>query len=228
MSQNALVEVVRQNDLRPTMEKALRDARVYSVDALRSDDNVVRLADVSFELMPTVFRAAIYATIGQEGWKNFVFRMRDRLLEMDTIDVYALSTEQLIAAFRGLRVAPVPVQFDAMRWSFAPVGRDGQVSHYLFDFIGPSLATAGRGFAEVLVVGRDEAVCHVVLAEQSVSRRHAEFRYDARQGLLVRDLGSANGTFLNNIRVDRNYARIMDRVMVQFGDLVLQVYTSNG
>ncbi|WP_373506515.1 sigma 54-interacting transcriptional regulator [Thiocapsa sp.] len=40
----------------------------------------------------------------------------------------------------------------------------------------------------------------VVLTDPTVSRRHAEIRI-TNQGLLVRDLGSTNGTFCNDVRV---------------------------
>jgi len=40
----------------------------------------------------------------------------------------------------------------------------------------------------------------VVLADRTVSRHHAEIRITA-QGLMIRDLGSTNGTFCNDVRV---------------------------
>jgi DNA-binding NtrC family response regulator len=46
----------------------------------------------------------------------------------------------------------------------------------------------------------------VVLTDSTVSRRHAEVRI-TNQGLLVRDLGSTNGTFCNDIRVVEAFLR---------------------
>lgn len=44
----------------------------------------------------------------------------------------------------------------------------------------------------------------VVLTDRAVSRRHAEVRMTA-EGLLLRDLGSTNGTFINDVRIAEAY-----------------------
>jgi DNA-binding NtrC family response regulator len=44
----------------------------------------------------------------------------------------------------------------------------------------------------------------VVLNDRAVSRRHAEIQLTP-QGLLLRDLGSTNGTFINNVRITEAY-----------------------
>jgi pSer/pThr/pTyr-binding forkhead associated (FHA) protein len=55
--------------------------------------------------------------------------------------------------------------------------------------------------ADVTVVGRHPD-CDVVLADLTISRRHAELRREA-DGFTVVDLGSLNGTYLNRIPVGR-------------------------
>ncbi len=50
--------------------------------------------------------------------------------------------------------------------------------------------------------GRDPS-CDVVIAEPTVSRRHAEVSWDGRE-LVVEDLGSSGGTFVNGARVQRS------------------------
>lgn len=52
---------------------------------------------------------------------------------------------------------------------------------------------------DVFLVGRDRA-CDLVLNQDSISGRHAELR-PTPQGLMVRDLDSTNGTFVNGQRV---------------------------
>ncbi len=44
----------------------------------------------------------------------------------------------------------------------------------------------------------------IVLNDRAVSRRHAEIQLTP-QGLLLRDLGSTNGTFINNVRITEAY-----------------------
>lgn len=52
---------------------------------------------------------------------------------------------------------------------------------------------------DTVTIGRS-ASCEVVLAEPELSRRHAQIRVTP-DGLVLRDLGSANGTFVNGNRV---------------------------
>lgn len=62
-----------------------------------------------------------------------------------------------------------------------------------------------------LVVGR-EPVCGIVVADRQVSRYHARFTR-REDGVLLEDLGSKNGTYLNGKRVE-------EPVLLQDGDLV--------
>lgn len=50
-------------------------------------------------------------------------------------------------------------------------------------------------------VGRHRADNHIVLISPQISRFHAEITV-SDGGVVIRDLGSANGTFLNHVRVD--------------------------
>ncbi|MFN3198062.1 MAG: FHA domain-containing protein [Bradymonadia bacterium] len=69
-----------------------------------------------------------------------------------------------------------------------------------------------------IVVGRHPH-CDLVTADASVSRRHCEVIAD-RNGFLVRDLGSANGTLLNDESID--VERLSSRDLIRCGSLVLQ------
>jgi hypothetical protein len=61
------------------------------------------------------------------------------------------------------------------------------------------------------VVGRGSG-CDFVLADDAVSRRHAEIAVRAGE-CLVRDLGSCNGTFVNG--------RLVERARLRRGDVVV-------
>jgi EAL domain-containing protein (putative c-di-GMP-specific phosphodiesterase class I) len=75
--------------------------------------------------------------------------------------------------------------------------------------------TIGRDF--------DNSLC---LANPTISRRHAEILL-VDNDLLVRDLGSRNGTYLNGRRV-QNFERLQGGDMLQFGAAVFTVHpTSN-
>src|SRR5690348_883135 len=68
--------------------------------------------------------------------------------------------------------------------------------------------------AESLVIGRDPG-CGVVLDDVTVSRRHAELRRDGKL-VVLEDLGSLNGTYLNRSPVRR--AVLHDGDAIWIGD----------
>jgi pSer/pThr/pTyr-binding forkhead associated (FHA) protein len=59
-------------------------------------------------------------------------------------------------------------------------------------------------------LGRD-AQCTIPIAGTHLSRRHAEIM-PGNDGLLIRDLGSVNGTFVNGKRVEQAFLRNGDRI----------------
>ncbi len=66
---------------------------------------------------------------------------------------------------------------------------------------GPDKGKRKRFKSVRMVIGRG-LDCDVVLSDQSVSRRHVELVYGGESGVLLRDLGSGNGTKVNDERVD--------------------------
>jgi serine/threonine-protein kinase len=64
-----------------------------------------------------------------------------------------------------------------------------------------------------LMVGRDRT-CSIVLAHPAVSRKHAKITFEGASPVLE-DLKSANGTYVNNARVDRVKLKVGD--VVRFG-----------
>jgi diguanylate cyclase (GGDEF)-like protein len=66
-------------------------------------------------------------------------------------------------------------------------------------------------------IGRDQTA-DVVIARDSVSRNHAELKRDFEGNWIVKDLGSTNGSFVNERRVDRQLLRDGDQL--RFGDVI--------
>jgi pSer/pThr/pTyr-binding forkhead associated (FHA) protein/tetratricopeptide (TPR) repeat protein len=75
-----------------------------------------------------------------------------------------------------------------------------------------------------VVVGRVPPAV-VLLEDDSISRKHAELERTGR-GVMLRDLGSANGTLLNGERLDQEPVQLSPGDIVQFG-MVELVYESN-
>ncbi|OWK37837.1 HD domain-containing phosphohydrolase [Fimbriiglobus ruber] len=80
--------------------------------------------------------------------------------------------------------------------------------------------------ASRLQIGR-LAELEVALDDTSVSRRHAEVVL-ADEGWVVRDLGSSNGTYLNDARLGRTDQRLRQGDVLKIGSLVLRVQKVRG
>jgi hypothetical protein len=74
----------------------------------------------------------------------------------------------------------------------------------------------------IVSVGR-QGDCTIVLADPNVSRRHAEIR-PAGDGFVVVDLGSTNGTRVNDARITEHHLRGGDEV--HFGNTVVHFHSS--
>jgi len=94
--------------------------------------------------------------------------------------------------------APAPAPAPATKkWQL--VQNDGRETH--------DVAAGG------VVVGRDRS-CNLVLTHPAVSRRHARISVEGGQ-VVLEDLKSANGTFVNNARVDK--VNVSEGDVIRFG-----------
>lgn len=71
------------------------------------------------------------------------------------------------------------------------------------------------------VLGR-HSECHICLQSEGVSRRHAELHVDEK-GLRVKDLDSANGTFVNDEKVSEKRLQVGDEL--RFDELRFMIQT---
>ncbi|RMF43224.1 MAG: FHA domain-containing protein, partial [Anaerolineae bacterium] len=68
----------------------------------------------------------------------------------------------------------------------------------------------------------------IVVADISASRRHAEIEYDTRNDqLIITDLGSTNGTFVNRERLERPI-RLQDNDVIRIGGHIISVAFVDG
>ncbi|MFL5318970.1 MAG: FHA domain-containing protein [Myxococcaceae bacterium] len=70
-----------------------------------------------------------------------------------------------------------------------------------------------------IVLGR-QPDCDVVVDEASVSKRHASFKWDdQKKRCLLKDLGSSNGTFVDEAKLGRKEQVLEDTAVLTFGDV---------
>jgi pSer/pThr/pTyr-binding forkhead associated (FHA) protein len=64
-----------------------------------------------------------------------------------------------------------------------------------------------------VTIGRSSA-CNIQILTHFVSREHARLTVSPRGGVIIEDLGSTNGVFVNSVRVDRQELHHGDVVTV--------------
>lgn len=89
---------------------------------------------------------------------------------------------------------------------------------------GPNLGARFLLDADKTIAGRHPS-CEIFLDDVTVSRKHAAFVRDG-DGFVIRDLGSLNGTYVNNERVDEE--RLSSGHIVQIGKYRLSFHTVTG
>jgi pSer/pThr/pTyr-binding forkhead associated (FHA) protein len=87
---------------------------------------------------------------------------------------------------------------------------------------GVLLRAFALGENKEVIVGRDET-CDVRILAKSVSREHCAIEQDGGE-LVLRDLGSTGGTYLEGNRVDK--VRLRDGMEITVGPAVLKFYES--
>ena len=105
----------------------------------------------------------------------------------------------------------------ATRQTTASATREARLSLVVYHDGGTLVVPLLRNGA--VTVGRTDAA-DVVLAEDSLSRRHARFQW-SDEGVWVEDLGSTNGTFIGGRRISR--ALIAPGDEVRLGSVVASV-----
>lgn len=117
---------------------------------------------------------------------------------------------------RGTPPARVAVAPGGMEvWELKGTDGSGKAVH--IKLTDRQLADAGEG----LVVGRQQTTSDLLLADASVSRRHARIRGSGSE-LNIEDLGSANGTSVDGRAISEGKpVSLGDGAVIEFGDVTL-------
>jgi two-component system cell cycle response regulator len=120
--------------------------------------------------------------------------------------------------------------------------RSAAASGCLIVIYGPEMGRRVRVGTEPLIIGRG-AQCEVQIDQESVSRNHCRIRFSGEE-FLVRDLGSTNGTYVNDemvegegrlrhgdqLKVGRTILKFIigDDVEVQYHEEIYRLMTTDG
>lgn len=107
----------------------------------------------------------------------------------------------------------IPSAAKSIHFTFAGINSDGNPV---------SLNISENSLQRGLVLGRDPNVSDAQINDKSVSRRHAKLQYDS--GVLkIRDLGSTNGTWVNDVRLGTESAILRAGQSFNLGQVSLQI-----
>jgi DNA segregation ATPase FtsK/SpoIIIE, S-DNA-T family len=133
------------------------------------------------------------------------------------------ATDETVESLRlaqGDVVSLTSTDRDACEDRMSPGGAD-QAGAFELVIVGGTMAGHRRPLgAGVHSVGRDP-LCDVTLADNSASRRHAELRLTT-EGVVVADLGSTNGTFVDGKRVTSPH-ELQAGEVVEIGSTLLEI-----
>jgi pSer/pThr/pTyr-binding forkhead associated (FHA) protein len=110
---------------------------------------------------------------------------------------------------------------DQIIWRFSGFYSNGNIIG--FEVAGPKANSTTVIFKPVLRIGRDPSRCDIVIMDQTVSRLHAEIHFIPGEGIVIRDMGSANGTFVDGKPISHEFHPIGIRSSLTLGRLQLAV-----
>ncbi len=83
-----------------------------------------------------------------------------------------------------------------------------------------------RAFPGAYVIGRSRD-CHVIIDDDLVSRRHASLTFEEPLRLVIRDLGSRNGVFVNGKRIANDPRGLADGDIFTVGSEEVHIFVDN-
>lgn len=73
-----------------------------------------------------------------------------------------------------------------------------------------------------VILGRDESSCQIVLNDRSISSKHAVISRDEKNIWHIQDLGSTNGTYINNQKIVRKQEFASEVGEIRIGDITIK------
>ena len=100
--------------------------------------------------------------------------------------------------------------------------REGTVMHYQLVLQNHVEGLKGKKwtFTAPCIVGRDPS-CDLCFDHDSISRKHCQFSLNGEEALVIKDLESMNGIYVDDRRVQ--HATLMPHQLLQIGALIMQI-----
>ncbi|MCB1548306.1 MAG: FHA domain-containing protein [Hyphomicrobiaceae bacterium] len=102
-------------------------------------------------------------------------------------------------------------------WMLSCFDEDGQVMQ--LELRPETDPQSGLAMESIWSVGRADDLVDVVIERNDISKMHARFRFIPGMGLEVMDLGSTNGTFVDDERIDGNYRPLSGAECIRFATI---------
>lgn len=78
-------------------------------------------------------------------------------------------------------------------------------------------------YGHTIYIGRDASSCQLVLSDDSISRKHASLHINDQNKMVITDLGSQNGTFINGKMITEPLV-LQQGDIITIGENVLELY----
>jgi hypothetical protein len=96
MEKGNIYEALHPDRLKTYIEKTFSEAGINSKELLLDDNKIEKAAHKAYKKIPLIpFRATIKAIIGRKGFVNFVFRIRDKMVETESMDLSWLNMDYI-------------------------------------------------------------------------------------------------------------------------------------
>ena len=102
MSLDKLYEVLDANKLKDRLMLSMSELGINTLEQLKNDVVIQNLAKKTYKKIPLIpLRAAIKCAIGEKGFYDLVFKIRDKAIASGSMDLSWLSIGEIKTMIRG-------------------------------------------------------------------------------------------------------------------------------
>ncbi len=104
MDKEKIYESLQPEKLKTWLKSAFSEVGIHSQELLLDDKKIEKAAHIAYKKIPMFpFRAAIKTIIGEKGFVNLVFKIRDKMLESKSMDLSWLTLDNLKSIISSIK-----------------------------------------------------------------------------------------------------------------------------